>query len=216
MKKFPISLLCGLAAILLTVVLYFTILGNVVLEAIHFISLVAIVLAEGVTTIYAWLAKGRPRNVAAAIVSAFMIPYAILLSGIYIVNFPMGYGTYMGWYFAGLVVVNVIAFVLISFNSAKEEENDNLQNAKENMLMLRKLTKCIMAESAAEPYLAQLRKIEEDLHYTNDCVIVPEDTRIQDMLLHLQTNIADAEFDTKAYLGEIEKVVRQRTIMAKR
>ncbi|MBR5528925.1 MAG: hypothetical protein IKU57_00460 [Oscillospiraceae bacterium] len=216
MKKFPISVLCGLAAVALTIILFFIILSDTVLEAIHYISLVSIVVTEIITTVYAFLASGNPRKVAAAGLSVVAIPYAIVLSVIYIANYPESYGTYFGWYLAGLVVVNLICLVLVSFNASKQAEQDTLQNAKSNMLQMRKLTKCIMEEPAAQNYMEQLRAIEEELHYTNDSVILPEDERIRDMLLHLQLKIADPAFDTADYLQQIQKAARQRAIMAKR
>ena len=214
MKKFPATLLCGLAAMLLTIVLYFTILGNIVLTAIHFICLIAILISEALTTLYAWKCKGSPRKLAAAVVSALLVPYAIVLSVVYIINFPEGYGTYIGWYVAGVLVVNILAFILMRFDNTKAAENTQLQDAKGNMLKLRKLVKCIMADPAAKSYEARLYALEEKLHFSNDAVIVPEDADIRALLLQLQENIADPEFDHAQLLDKLEKLVDRRKIMA--
>ena len=214
MKKFSAVLLCGLAVMLLTVVLYFTILGNTLLTAIHFIALVAMLLAEAVTTAYVYFAKGSPRRIAAAVISGFMIPFAIILSVVYIVNFPEGYGTYTGWYCAGTLVVNLLGFILVRFDSNKCDENTTLQNAKSNMLNLRKLVMCILADPAAKPYEDKLRSLEEKLHFSNDCVIAAEDEDIRLLLLQLQENIANPEFDCQQMLAKIEKTIDQRKIMA--
>ena len=213
MKKFPAALVCGLAAMLLTIVLYFTILGNILLTAIHFISLAAILLAEIVTTIYACSAKGSPRRVAAAVVSSILIPYAVILSVVYIVNFPCGYVTYIGWYCGGVIVVNLIAFLLMRLDAQKSNENDLLQAAKNNMLVLRKIVKCIMADPAAQAHSAKLRALEEKLHFSNDCVIAAEDENIRLLLIQLQENIASAEFDVDQMLERIEKAIDIRNIM---
>ncbi len=216
MKKFSAVLLCGLAAILLTVVLYFAILGNILLTAIHFIALVAILLAEAVTTAYFFFAKGSPRRIAAAVVSGIMIPFAAILSVVYIVNFPEGYGTYIGWYCAGTLVVNLLGFILVRFNSNKGDENATLQNAKSNMLNLRKLVMCILVDPAAKPYEDKLRSLEEKLHFSNDCVIAAEDENTYQLLLQLQENIADPKFDCEQALQKIEKSIDQRRIMTSR
>ena len=216
MKRFPISLICGISVIVVTILLYFTILGNVILEAIHFIALVAIVLAEVVTTAYAAFANGSPRKVAAAVVSAVMIPAAVTLSAVYIVSFPSGYGAYLGWYFAGMFVVNAIALILVHFDSNKTEEDDSLQAAKENMLNMRKLVKCVMQDQAAKPYLTRLRGIEEALHFSNDNVIVAADAEIQNMILLVQEYIADENYDIPGLLDKIENAVKTRTIMTSR
>lgn len=216
MKKFPVALLCGIAAMLLTVILYFTILGSFILEAIHYIALVAILLAEGVTTAYACHANGSPRRVAAAVVSSFVIPFAAILSVVYMVNFPAGYGTYIGWYCGGTIVVNAIAFILWRFDSGKEEEKASLQNAKNNMLGLRKIVKCILADPAAQTYAAKLRSLEEKLHFSNDTVIAAEDENIRLLLLQLQENIASPEFDCEQMLVKIEKAIDTRNIMTAR
>ena len=216
MKKFSAVLLCGLAAIVLTVVLYFTILGNIILTAIHFIALVAILLAEAVTTAYVYFAKGCPRRIAAAVISGIMIPFAASLSVVYIVSFPEGYGAYIGWYCAGTLVVNLLGFILVRFDSNKSDENATLQNAKSHMLDLRKLVMCILADPAAKPYEDKLRSLEEKLHFSNDCVIAAEDENIRLLLLQLQENIADPEFDCEQMLQKIDKTIDQRKILTAR
>ena len=213
MKKFSAVLLCGLAAMLLTVVLYFTILGNVLLTAIHFITIVAILLAECITTLYIQCAKGSPRRIAAAFVTGLMIPFSAILSVVYIVNFPEGYATYIGWYCAGTVIVNVIAFILVRFDFRKNDENNRIQEAKSNILNLRKIVKCILADPAAQPYAEQLRRLEEKLHFSNDSVIADEDENIRMLLLQLQENIADTEFDSVQMLEKIGKAIDMRNIM---
>lgn len=214
MKKSPVVLVCGLAVMMLTIVLYITILGNTWLTAICFISLAAILLAEGITTAYAWCANGSPRKVAAAVVSSIMIPYAVALSVIYIMAFPYGYGLYLGWYFAGLIVVNVICLLLIGFDRKKSQEDDRFREAKSNMLGLRKIVKCIMSDPAAEAYRVELRALEEKLHFSKDNVIAAEDENIRLMLLQLQENIADPNYDCKQIMLKIEKAIDTRNIMA--
>ena len=80
------------------------------------------------------------------------------------------------------------------------------------MLGLRKLVKCIMADPAAQPYQAQLRALEEKLHFSNDGVIAAEDENIRMLLLQLQEHISDAEYDSEKMLQKIEKAVETRNI----
>ena len=216
MKKFPAVVICGIAAMVLTIILYFTILGNVILAAIHFISLVAILIAEGITTFYAAQIGGSPRRLAATVVSAVMIPVSLLLSAVYIVNFPEGYGSYMGWYLSGTLIVNILAYVLMHFDTKRTAENDRFQHARDNMMAMRKRVRCIMADPAAKPYAQKLRALEEKLHFTNDAVIVAEDETIARMLMKLQSNIANPEFDTNQLLTELEQTIDMRDIMTKR
>ena len=215
MKKFPVSLLGGVALILVTVILFFVFLADTDLEAIHFISLGAILLAEGVTLGYSATTKGDPRRVAAAGVSVIMIPVALVLSIIYMNEYPEEYGTYFGWYFAATILVNAICLVLY-FQGAKSKADTSFQNAKANMLNLRKMVKCIMLEPAAKPYDARLRALEEDLHFSNDTVIVQEDARIRQLLAQLQTQITDPQCDVDGLLTQIGKAVQTRKIMTSR
>lgn len=214
MKRFSMSLLCGMAVMLLTVVLYFTILGNILLTAIHFVTLAAILLSEGVVVIYAYFAKGSPRRVAAAIVSGFMFPYSVMLSVVYVVNFPNGYATYIGWYCAGTVIVNALAILLVQLDLRKNDENTQLQAGKRNMLELRKMVMCILADPASKPYTNQLRALEEKLHYSNDSVISNEDGNIRALLQELDGNISNPEFDVEMMIRKIEQSIDARNIMA--
>lgn len=216
MKKLSAPLICGLAVMLLTVVLYFTLLTNIVFAAIHFIALAAILLAEGITTAYACTAKGSPRKVAAAIVSGLLIPYAAILSVVYIVNFPAGYGAYIGWFCGGLLIANILAFILVRFDERGNEEHNRLQEAKSNMLGLRKLVMGILADPAAQPYAGKLRALEEKLHFSNDAVIAAEDETIRSLLLQLQENIADPESACEQILEKIEKTIEVRSVMTAR
>ena len=90
MKKTPISILCGVAAILVTIILYFTIIGNIFAQIMCFVTLVGVVIAEAVATALAYYSQGEPRKVAATITAAFMVPVAVYLSVVYITKFPKG------------------------------------------------------------------------------------------------------------------------------
>ena len=128
MKKMPTSILCGIVAILVTVLLYFTIIGNIFAQIICFITLIGVVLAEIVVTILAYRSQGEPRKVAATVTTSFMIPISILLSIVYIVNFPKGYGSYLGYYFSSFAILLLISAIIWKF--ANNRKNDNERNTK--------------------------------------------------------------------------------------
>lgn len=216
MKKAPISLLCGITAIIVTIILYFTILGNVFLEAIYLITLFAIIISESITTAFAYFSNGQPRKVAAAIVSAFLIPYSIILSVVYIVNFPEGYGKCLGLYTIALFIVLLISIIIFRFDEKKTEEDKEFQNAKNNMLMMRKMVKIIMLDSASENFKKELNDIEEKLHFMNDSVISLEDEKIYNALVELKDNIENQEYDKKAAINRINKIIDERKILTAR
>ena len=214
MKKLPISIIGGLVSILVTVILYFTIIGNIFAEMICFVTLLGVILAEGVVTYLACKSKGDPRKFAAANIFAVMVPVAIVLSIVYIANFPEGYGSYLGWYFAIFAIIGLVAVIIGNYGNSPEKEN--LRKAKENMLYARKLVKCILLEANAEKYKKELNAIEEKLHFSNDAVITRDDADIQNMLKELQENISDEDFDAKALIEAIDKKIDTRNILAKR
>lgn len=216
MKKASFSLIGGIGAILVTVILYFVILGNVLLETICLITLLGVILAEAVTTILAYLAAGNPRKVTAAIVSAIMIPIAIILSVVYIIAFPFGYVTYISLYAVAFIIVMAITAILYSFSAKRDNANDALQNAKNNMLYMRKLIKLIKSNPAASQYEVKLNKLDEKLHYSNDAVITQQDEQITNMLVQLNSNISVPGFDVDSALTEIEKVIDARAILSGR
>ena len=213
MKKFSAALATGLAAMLLTGIVYFTIFYDVEFETIHIVTLIAILVSEGVTTAYAHCAKGNPRKVAAAFATGLMVPVSAILSWVYIANYPDSYATFIAWYCAGMVVVNLLAYILLRFNAQKTEENANFQNAKNNMLVLRKIVKCIMLDAAAQPYASQLKALEEKLHFSNDNVIATQDENIRNLLLQLQENIASPDYDVEQAIEKISKAIDMRNII---
>ncbi|MBQ4560955.1 MAG: hypothetical protein IJA55_01330 [Clostridia bacterium] len=212
MKKIPASILFGAAAVLATVILYFVILGNVFSEIICFITLMGVVFAEIVTTALAYFSKGEPRKVASAVAVSLMVPISLILSVVYIVNFPEGYGTYAGLYFVALIILSVIAAVIWNFSNNRIEENNNFQNAKANMLNMRNMVKRIMLEPNAQGFKKELSDIEEKLHYSNDSVIKDADAMIFNMLVVLQNNINTEGFDVAAQIKAIAKEVDIRNI----
>lgn len=216
MKKASFSLIGGIGAILVTVILYFVILGNVLLETICLITLLGVILAEAVTTILAYLAASNPRKVTAAIVSAIMIPIAIILSVVYIIAFPFGYVTYISLYAVAFIIVMVITAIFYSFSAKRDNTNDALQNAKNNILYMRKLIKLIKSNPAASQYEVKLNKLDEKLHYSNDAVITQQDEQITNMLVQLNSNISVPGFDVDSALTEIEKVIDARAILSSR
>lgn len=213
MKKMPISLFCGGIAILVTILLYVLILGNAFLEAICLITLFGLILAEAVTTLFAYLSKGNPRKVAAAVVSGAMIPVAAIMSVTYIIS-GFDIGKYVLWYLVLALIIYALAIVLTVFDSKKQSEAAELQDAKASMLSLRKLVKCIMLEPAAEPYKKALSDLEEQLHFSNDAVVVPQDATISDMLIDLQTNISVPGYDVEGAIAAISRTIKARNIMA--
>lgn len=215
MKKMPTSILCGIVAILVTVILYFTIIGNIFAQIICFITLVGVVLAEIVVTILAYRSQGEPRKVAATIATSFMIPISTLLSIIYIVNFPKGYGSYLGYYFSSFASLLLISAIIWKFANNRKNDSEILQNAKNNMLELRKLVKCVMLKQNAANFKKELDEIEEKLHFSNDAVIMEADANIRQMLMDLEKNIDNKDFAVEEHIKAILNEIDRRNIFAK-
>lgn len=215
MKKVPISILCGIVAILITIISYFVIIGNIFAQIICFITLVGVVIAEAVVTALAYFSNGEPRKVATTIVASFMIPIAIILSVVYITSFPMGYGPYIGLYFSAFAIILAICAIIWKFSDNRKNDNDALQSAKANMLELRKLVKCIMLKPNAEKFKKELDAIDEKLHFSNDAVIMESDANIRQMLIELENNIDNEEFDVEGHIKAISNEIDRRNIFAK-
>ena len=212
MKKFPIAWLCGIASVIVTGILYVILFREADLKAIHFITFGAIVLSELITTIYAAASKGRPRRVAAAVMSALAIPVTITLSYVYLNFFPDAYITFICWSAATLVLVNTFSVILVGLDSNKGKQNDQLQAAKQNMLQMRQQVQCIAAIKGAQPYAARLKALDESLRFSNDAVIAMEDGRIQQLLTELQAGIYNEGFDAENMLSQLEQLVQRRTV----
>lgn len=212
MKKIPISILCGIAAVLISIVSYFVIIGNIFAQIICFITLIGVIIAEMVVTALAYYSNGEPRKIAATITASFMVPISIILSVIYITNFPKGYGPYLGYYFSIFAVILVIVAIIWKFSDNKNNDNNSLQYAKANMLGLRKLVKCIMLKKNAEKYKKELESIEEKLHFSNDSVVTEADNRIRQLLIELENNIDNIEYNSEELIQAISSEIDRRNI----
>lgn len=215
MRKWSYSIVCGVVLILVTIVLYIVILNNLFAQLMNFITLCGVVVAEVIAVGLAFLSKGEPRRLGAVVLFTLMVPYAIALSIVYIINFPTGYFSYIAWYFAGFLVAAGLSVVLFVFGARRQSEQAVLQDAKNSMLEMRKLTKMIAATEAGCGHAEALRRLEEQLHYSNDSVIAPQDAEIRECLLNLRDNIAKAEYDAEAEIAKIAEMVEIRTISAR-
>lgn len=216
MKKPLGALIAGLALIAVTLLLFFTIatIADTTLETIHILGLSFILLSEVITMLYGAFAKDSPRRKAAVLVSSAMIPGSVFMTFIYSVLFPDSITVFVLLHCIGFIVCNLFAYYLMSFDVARGKEDKQVQDAKGNMLMLRKMVKVVMADPAAAPYEARLMALEEELHFSNDSVITASDNTIRQMLLMLQQNIADPTYDVEGQITRIEKAVQTRKILA--
>lgn len=216
MKKMPLSILCGIASVILTLILYFTIIGNIFIKMICFATLLGVIVAEIVVTVMAYYTDKQPGKVVATAIVSLMIPISILLSLVYIIKYPYGYGIYLGYYFSAFSILLVIGTIIWRFSDGIQEKNDAFQHSKQNMLNLRKLVKVIMNDPVAEKYKKELSNIEEKLHFSNDAVITKADSEIYNLLTELKENIGNEEFDVDSHIQEIVQKVDIRDIYSKK
>ena len=215
MKKCSVALLYSLVAVAVTVILFFLILVDVDKVAMHYLALSGVVLAELITAAYAVMSQGKPRAVAATTVSAVMIPLAVVLGLIYVANFEDEIGTFLGWYVALTLLVNVTALALLMIDSAKARENAPAQAARGNAEVLRKLIQCVLLEPGSKFYQARLRAMDDQLHFTLGNRYTAEDEAIRQMLIQLQTGINGPADQVEAQLAALEKAIQRRAIMNK-
>ncbi len=216
MKKSLSLLLIGFSAIIVTVLLYFAILGNFISRIICLITLFGVIFAEISTVLLAIYANKSPRRIAAVITMALMIPVSILLSIVYIKGFPFAYGKYLALYFVCFIVLLTVAFILFSFVIKKNAENNNFQIAKNNMLNLRKVVKIIAADPTFTKYSDKLNKIEDELHFSNDSVIMPQDNEIYNRLTSVKNLSGNQDINIDSELEIISKLINERNIISKK
>lgn len=209
------SLIGGIASIVITVILYFVVLGDSLLEAMCLITLGGVLLAEGVAACLFYMSKGDPRKLSVAVSSVIMVPIAIVLSVVYIAAFPEGYALYLALYAVAFIAILTVGSFLWKFSDKRKQEDNILQGAKSNMLEMRKLVKCVMVKPSAQKYKKELSAIEEKLHFSNDCVVTEKDDEIRQMLIYLDNNIDNAQFDTEEYIKMIAVEIDRRNIFAK-
>ena len=93
--------------------------------------------------------------------------------------------------------------------------NEKLQNAKANMLTLRKLVKCVMMKETAENFKKELDEIDEKLHFSNDNVIMEMDANIRQMIIELENNIDNENFNSEEQIKAISSEIDRRNVFAK-
>ncbi len=103
-----------------------------------------------------------------------------------------------------------------SFFGKRAAKEAYFQDAKANMLALRKVVQLTMLDPSAKQYKVDLNRLEEKLHFSNDSVITAQDETIYGLLVELQNNIANPNFDVKAAIAQINYTIDTRNVLAKR
>ena len=216
MKRAYTSLIIGGAGLLITGLLYYIVLRDDLGTTINWLSMTGVLLAEVITIVLALFTLGSPRRVAATGVSALGIAAAIALSLIFINSFAEAVVTFVLLYVVFTVGINALSAVLLRYGATQKAANDDLRQAKQSMLNLRKIVQSILADPASADIKADLEKVDEDLRFSNDAVIVPQDKTIYNLLTELLGRLQDPAFDRNLAIANLNRVIRERNIMTNR
>ena len=123
--------------------------------------------------------------------------------------------SYLGYYFSAFAIILAICAVIWKFADNRKNDDDVLQSAKANITELRKLVKCVMLKQNSKNFKKELYEIEEKLHFSNDAIITESDSHIRQMLIELENNIDNDDFDTAGLIKAITSEIDRRNIYAK-
>ncbi len=84
------------------------------------------------------------------------------------------------------------------------------------MLNLRKVVKIIAADPTFTKYSDKLNKIEDELHFSNDSVIMPQDNEIYNRLTSVKNLSGNQDINIDSELEIISKLINERNIISKK
>ena len=174
-------------------------------------TLAIIMLSEGFLSAF-WISFKRvPERFAAFLVSATQTLANLLVSIIFLLVFPESYIGYTVFVILSILALFVLAFFLL--NNSKEAQK--MESSKDFFFKCRLAVNALANSPNGESYRAELLKLEENLRFCNDGLVIDGDHQIYESICELKTKIDCEGNGVLESIKDIENMVRQHDMILK-
>lgn len=214
MKK-RYGILSGIVVVALTILLYTLLVKDFFKIPMAIFALCLVLLSEVATTVALVGFKDGYKSVVTTAVLGAQTAITVLLSLIYINIFKTAFTGLILLYLLTAGVAALVLLYVFLFRGESRAKDKVMNTARNNMLDIRNLANSILNSPEGAPYRAELKRLDENLLYSDRTVIADLDGDIYNMLLTLEARIGDDTFDVVGYIEEINAMIKQRNFEVK-
>lgn len=205
------NILLSVFIIVATIGVYLLLNHEIFDEALCWYALAVIVLSEAVLA-FSWVTfSGKPQKLAVVTISGIQTVGTMLVSALFL-NFAIegyiGYSVY--------VILSFTALVFFSFFLFKSAGSTaKTENAKEFFLKCRLLVNGISTTPNGEVYRDELVKLEENIRFCNDGVLLESDKDIYSSICYLKGQVDNGGENILDIIANINALVQQHDFVVK-
>ncbi len=214
MKK-RYGILSGIVVVALTILLYTLLVKNFFKIPMAIVALCLVLLSEVATTVALVGFKDGYKSVVTTAVLGAQTAITVVLSLLYINIFKTAFTGFILFYLLTFGIAVLLLLYVFLFRGESRAKDKVMNTARNNMLDIRNLANSILNSPEGAPYRAELKRLDENLLYSDRTVIADLDGDIYNMLLTLEARIGDDTFDVVGYIEEINAMIKQRNFEVK-
>ena len=212
-KRKLMFLICGALLVTITIIFYLLTLKKLFTTPMRWISLLMLLLAEGIMSFKAITIENSIFKVANIITSAVHTIVVLVFSIIFVNLLPMLIGKYILLNILALVALAIVDVLVIYFAGDFKEKSQALKGSRDVLKTAYAKANGLSLQYQSCEFVGQLNKIAEMLRYSDDTVLTGDETTIISELEEI--NMISDEEEIKKKLEDIGKIIETRTMKVK-
>lgn len=212
-KRRLMLLICGALLVTITILFYLLTLKKLFTTPMRWVSLMMLLLAEGIMSFKAITIENSIFKVANIITSAVHTIVVLVLSIIFVNLLPLLIGKYILLNILGLAILAIVDVLLIFFGGNFKEKSQALEDSRNALKTAYAKAKCLSLKYQSYEFVGELNKITDMLRYSDDTVLTGDETTIISELEDM--NMISDEEEIRNKIENIRKIIETRTMKVK-
>lgn len=210
-----ITLICGATSIVATVIFYLLTFDNIFTIPMRWISLMFLILVEGIGTIKALFINKSIFGVANIIASLFHLGIVLVMSIIFVNIFPLLIKAYILLNLLALGVMLTVDVIIIYFGEYIGTKNKVLSENQAVVDSLCTNAKGLAIEYRESTYSKDLDELSELLKYSDNSTLSNDEVLISEKLEELRKLLSDNDESIPQKILDIKNAIKLRSLKIK-
>lgn len=210
-----VALICGATSIAATILFYLLTFDSIFTIPMRWISLLFLLLAEGIGTIKAFRMKNSVFGVANIITSVLHVVLVLAMSILFVNMLPLLLKTYILLNILALCVLLVADIIITYFGGLVGKNNKELADNQAVLETLSIKAKGIAVEYQGSIYKADLEEISDLLTYSDNTELSDDEVVILEKLEALQKALLDEDESVPQIISDTKNAIKLRSLKMK-
>ncbi len=211
-KSKYIALICGAISVAVTVIFYLLVFNNIFTVPMRWISLLFLILAEGIGTAKAFKIKSTIFGISNLVTSIAHIALVLLLSIIFVNIFPLAIKTYILLNILALCVLLLVDVVIVFFTNNVTAQNNKMKESQSVMGCCVEKAASLCVEFGDTDYKKDLDEIVEMLKYSDNSTLTQDEMTIMNKLDEVQLLLKNGNEGIAEKIIDIKNAIKLRSI----